>query len=129
MPITLPFSLIPYVWRSRPLLVFAPSREDDRYIVQRRMVDQAALGFERRDLVWFGIFEEGQCIAPDYSIHSSDAERLRERFGIRYGGFGVQLIGKDGSVKLSSDRPVPEDALFDVIDQMPLRQREMQMLG
>lgn len=41
-------------------------------------------------------------------------------------GFKVRLIGKDGGEKLSSTTPVTMPELFAVIDQMPMRQREME---
>lgn len=38
---------------------------------------------------------------------------------------GVVLIGKDGGVKLQEDHWVEVEAIFDLIDSMPMRQSEM----
>lgn len=39
--------------------------------------------------------------------------------------FLAVLIGKDGGVKLRETSPVETDRLFNLIDSMPMRQREM----
>jgi hypothetical protein len=39
--------------------------------------------------------------------------------------FAVLLVGKDGGVKLSSERPVLTENLSALIDTMPMRRREM----
>jgi Domain of unknown function (DUF4174) len=38
--------------------------------------------------------------------------------------FRVRLVGKDGGVKLDSAKPVAADALFAMIDAMPMRRKE-----
>ena len=39
--------------------------------------------------------------------------------------FEVILVGLDGGIKLRQDQPVTTDKLFNLIDSMPMRQREM----
>jgi hypothetical protein len=39
--------------------------------------------------------------------------------------FRVRLVGKDGGVKLDSSTPVAADALFALIDAMPMRRQEV----
>jgi hypothetical protein len=41
------------------------------------------------------------------------------------GAFAAVLVGRDGGEKLRSAEPVPAEKLFDLIDAMPMRQREM----
>lgn len=40
--------------------------------------------------------------------------------------FEVILIGLDGTIKLRQNKPVSTDKLFELIDSMPMRQREIQ---
>ena len=40
-------------------------------------------------------------------------------------GFRFILIGKDGGIKLSSDKPVTLEQLFALIDSMPMRRYEV----
>ncbi len=53
------------------------------------------------------------------------ARGLRERFDVPRGAFRVVLVGKDGTEKRRAPKPVPARSLFDTIDAMPMRQREM----
>jgi hypothetical protein len=53
------------------------------------------------------------------------AKKIRSRFQISREGFEILLIGKDGTVKLRSDKPVSSEDLFALIDSMPMRKREM----
>ena len=54
------------------------------------------------------------------------AAALRERYAVPEGAFAVVLIGKDGGEKERYDKPVQPDVLYEVIDAMPMRRREMQ---
>lgn len=53
------------------------------------------------------------------------AEGRRQALGVGEGPFAAVLVGKDGTVKLRSDEPVPAEELFDLVDAMPMRRREM----
>lgn len=43
--------------------------------------------------------------------------------------FTVVLLGKDGTEKYRSEKPVPTKTLFSLIDQMPMRQSELKKKG
>jgi hypothetical protein len=66
-------------------------------------------------------------------LSARDCDALRDRFGRnRKGavdGFAALLVGKDGGVKRTSYEPLDTDDLFDQIDQMPMRRREMRERG
>jgi len=51
--------------------------------------------------------------------------RLRDRFSVPPVAFRVILVGKDGTEKQRSAEPVSIRSIFDRIDAMPMRQREM----
>ena len=54
------------------------------------------------------------------------AEQLNQKqLDLNEDVFSVILIGKDGGVKLRSAEPVSAEAIFGLIDGMPMRQREM----
>ena len=48
---------------------------------------------------------------------------LRARFAPE--GFLLVLIGKDGGGKLATEEVTPNEALFALVDAMPMRRREM----
>ena len=52
-----------------------------------------------------------------------------ERYGVEPGRFAAVLVGKDGTVKHRSDKPVEPDGLYALIDEMPMRRREMRERG
>lgn len=104
--------LAAYRWKNRVVVALAPSAEDAALQAQRRLF--AALGgaARERDLVLV--------VAVD---GTPEGAALRGRFGGT--GFRAVLVGKDGGEKLSAAVPLGRDALFPLIDAMPMRQDEM----
>jgi hypothetical protein len=100
----------------RVLLVFAARADDPKLAAQRRIADAAAGGFRERDLVLLPVVGAG--------TPGSREAKLRGRFEPS-GSFEAVLVGRDGGAKLRSADPLPAEQLFDTIDAMPMRQREM----
>ena len=120
------FSLDRYQWENRLLLVFAPSVKSPPYEAQMQLFGEAdSAGFTGRDLILFRVLGEGESYAGDERLSSTAADRLRERFEIAPDDFRVILVGKDGGEKRRDTAPVKTSAIFDEIDAMPMRQREM----
>ena len=86
-------------WKHRVLIIDTPSIQSAPYLQQISAFDAAAAGLKERDLQVIT-----QTSAP---------------------AFRVRLVGKDGGVKLDRDTPMTTDALFALIDAMPMRQDEM----
>ena len=103
-----------YRWKSRVLVVAAPDASNDLYRAQREALAASGSGRAQRDLVTL------EAIGP-----GAKAEALRRRLDLPADAFRAVLVGKDGGVKLSSDRPISPRALFATIDAMPMRQDEM----
>ena len=98
-------------WQARPLLVFAQEPADPRYVAQMAQLSEAGAALRARDMVLFG----------DAAPERQGA--LRARFAPE--GFLLVLIGKDGGVKLATEEVTPPEALFALVDAMPMRRREM----
>ena len=100
-------------WHSRVVVAIGVTRADPALAMQRRLF--AALGAEgrERDLVLLAATDD-----------TPDGAALRRRFGGQ-GAFLAVLVGKDGGEKLRSSEPLGPDALFPVIDTMPMRLQEM----
>lgn len=113
-----------YQWRFRPVMVFAPSAEDERLSRQRQAFARLHQDLRERDIVLIEVV--GNQVA---TIHGPEcdqnADALRARYGAAADQFSTLLIGKDGGVKLRSDEPVTSDKLFGLIDAMPMRRREI----
>ena len=91
--------LAAHQWKHRVLIIDTPSMQSAPYLQQISAFDAAAAGLKERDLQVLT-----QTSAP---------------------AFRVRLVGKDGGVKLDVGTPMTTDALFALIDAMPMRQDEM----
>lgn len=112
-------------WCNRILILGAPDPEDARV---RDQLDAIALdpgGMRERDLVIVCAFERGQSSRDGDPMPQTTARALREQFGIEPETFTVLLVGKDGAEKLRREAVAPLSDLFEVIDAMPMRQREI----
>lgn len=106
-------------WEERVLLVFAPQERDAALSKQRKIVGADGDGFRDRELRIVEVVGESVAGARDY------APRLRQRYHIASDEFAAVLVGKDGTVKLRTNRPIDTAQLFTTIDSMPMRQREI----
>ena len=101
-------------WRSRILVVSAPSAEDAGLKAQRIALGPVRDGLAERQLVVM------EAVGP-----GPEAVTLRKRLNLPPDAFRAVLIGKDGGVKLVSEEPIPPQTLFATIDAMPMRKDEM----
>ena len=114
-----------YLWQGRPLLVFAPKASDARLVETMRRIDASRCDFADRDMVLGRILSEGPSTLGGDVVDTNQTQRIRSEFGIAPDGFSVVLIGKDGGEKLRVN-DIPElQAIYAVIDGMPMRGREM----
>ncbi len=120
--------LDPYHWEKRVLILFTPSDTDNRLIAQRAMNVASVAGLRERDMAIFSVLP-GRLIAELGAKPAGDeaeiAAALRDRFGIPETGFFAILVGKDGAEKARIEATLPPAVLFELIDAMPMRQREM----
>jgi hypothetical protein len=96
-----------YKWQKRPLVIFAPSKNDADYLQQMAMLEGNKAQLAERDIV----------VLSDTS--PKDHGKLRAQF--KPTSFEVVLVGKDGGMKLRDQKPISADVLFSTIDQMPMR--------
>lgn len=100
-----------FVWTKRPLVVFADSPNDPRFIQQMEFINDRLEDLDERDVV----------VLTDTAGGTSTA--LRER--LRPRGFMLVLIGKDSTIYLRKPLPWSVREISRVIDKMPMRQQEM----
>ena len=70
------------------------------------------------------ILAEGTSTLDGRVLDSNQAQRLVSKFGISTNSLIVVLIGKDGGEKLRVADVPDLQAIYDVIDGMPMRARE-----
>lgn len=100
-----------FLWINRPVIVFADSPADPRFVKQIELLERELEQLEVRDIVVL--------TDSDPSAESPLRTKLRPR------GFMLVLVGKDGGVKLRKPLPWSVRELTRVIDKMPIRQQEV----
>ncbi len=106
-----PAELSDFLWLKRPVVVFADTPEDPRFVLQMDMLRARPDPLIERDVVVL--------TDTDPDTVSALRKQLRPR------GFSVVLIGKDGRVELRKPAPWDVRELTRVIDKLPLRQQEI----
>jgi hypothetical protein len=105
-------------WQKRIILVFS-----DRVEHYQQLFNDAEAAVKDRDIAWF-IIDDKQ-LTSNYTgeISESFLPQLHDQF--TSSNEEIILIGKDGGVKQRGEA-LPINQLFDEIDSMPMRIREMQ---
>ncbi|WP_275788352.1 DUF4174 domain-containing protein [Pararhizobium gei] len=119
----MPGGLSQFQWEKRVLILFA-SPDDATYLKQRQIIDAQQAGLAERDMVVIRI--DGAAAELVFGTAKNiDANAISREVSFQPdAGFQAILIGKDGGVKLRETRAVSEEALFGLIDSMPMRARE-----
>jgi len=100
-----------FLWKKRPVVVFADNENDPRYRDQVQFLQEQQQEMIKRDVV----------VVVD--ANPEDNSDLREK--LRPRGFMMVLIDKDGGVVLRKPFPWNVRELSRAIDSLPLRQLEI----
>ncbi len=100
-----------FQWIARPLVIFADSPNDPRFVKQMESIAKRPLDLAERDVVVI--------VDTDPGAKSAIREALRPR------GFDLVLIGKDGQKYLRKPLPWDVREISRSIDKMPDRQQEL----
>jgi hypothetical protein len=119
------FDLTSFQWKNRVIIIFANSSTTESYLLQKGELESRTDGVLDRDLVVLELFENERSRLGDVFLPDDAVTNLKDHFDVEQGQFQFILIGKDGTVKLRSNNPVPAEDLFGLIDAMPMRQEEM----
>lgn len=119
------FSMKRYQWNERPLLVFSPSRDDRAYCETMIVWNRNGPKLDEYDLALIEVFEDGVSRAEGREIPQESATHLRELFQVEDGDLTILLVGKDGSEKGRWNHLPRLQDIYDLIDPMPMRQREI----
>lgn len=121
--------------QNRVLLVSAPEAWPPQAGAAQAQLDLVDVpGFKDRDMVVVYVDgEDARLIEFDPDNRETHFEHaagdLRSQLNLPEGRFTVRLLGKDGTEKAAFDAPIEASELFDRIDDMPMRQREMRDQG
>ncbi len=98
------------LWVARPVVVFADSQNDPRFVQQMRMLEERVPELEDRGVV----------ILTD----TDPDARGPLRTTLRPRGFGLVLVDTDGSVVQRRPAPTTSRELINLIDRLPSRRQE-----
>lgn len=98
------------LWIARPLVIFADSKNDPRFIQQMEMLAELMTDLEDRRVVVL--------TDTDPAANGPLRRTLRPR------GFGLVLIDTDGSVVQRRPTPTTVRELANLIDRLPSRRQE-----
>ena len=113
-----------FTWRNRPVLVFTPQADHSLLDEQRQAFAGRSNGLRDRDIVVIEV--AGDSVTVDgRNAPNLVADGLRARYRLRPSDVAVLLVGKDGGVKLRESKALSVQALFEIIDAMPMRRQEM----
>ena len=112
-------------WEKRVILLFADSSENENYLKQFDTLTQNTSELEERDIAIVSVFQDDLSTIDGRLIHTDSAKEINRMYNPQKKSFLSLLIGKDGGVKHRSTETISHTILFDIIDQMPMRRREM----
>jgi hypothetical protein len=116
-------SLGKHRWKDRILLHW--SFPEERFLEkQQKEAAKFREGIGERDLVLYYLSEKSG-LGPKGSLSVDFAGRLRMAYRLPEKSAGWLLIGKDGTEKARGSGLPDWPAIFERIDQMPMRRREM----
>lgn len=103
-------SIREYLWKKRPLLIFADSNQSPAYQKQIALLEKEAAALKDRDVVVL------TCVGS--------FPKLAEKYRITNEKITVILIGKDGGEKWRTTNPFAVQDLLNRIDAMPMGAQE-----
>ena len=114
-----------FEWKNRVLVIGGGG---SKYKSQLEKINNISNEFTERDLVLVLLENDLSKISYDglktYKKLDYDSSiNLRKKYNFK--DFKLILIGKDGGEKYNSVEPVEINTIFEIIDEMPMRKREI----
>lgn len=100
-----------FVWKKRPIVVFADTANDSAFVEQLELLSRRPEALIDRDVI----------VLTDTDPAAMSPVRKK----LRPSGFMLVIIGKDGGVKLRKPLPWDVREISRSIDKMPIRKREI----
>nr|MCU0790784.1 DUF4174 domain-containing protein [Nitratireductor sp.] len=126
MPAKAAEPLAPLIGKKRVLLLFSKSRSDAQLDRQMALFNDQRSGFDARKTVVFTVLggREPMAFIGYASLPFGAGRDLHAQFSPAPQGITVILVGLDGTEKGRWQHPVDPQAVFDLIDSMPMQQEQ-----
>jgi len=117
--------LTQFQWKNRLLFIFAQDASHPLFKDLQSQIAAQKAEVDGRDLIVFEVTAQGPARMNTRPLDRKEADSIRNHFTVPDDTFSLILVGKDGGIKLKRSDRVDLRAVFDLIDAMPMRQREM----
>ncbi|WP_197056959.1 DUF4174 domain-containing protein [Cellulophaga sp. Hel_I_12] len=108
-----------FEWKNRVLILVAKDLNNEGLKTQLEAFKGFSDDFEARDLILFISTPQGTYTSQKTSVDLKGIDTFQKN------NFkGIILLGKDGGIKLKEPFTVTAKTILNVIDAMPMRQRE-----
>lgn len=112
-------SLSDYTWKNRIIILSDTDTGFKDAKVALKTITTYQKELEDRDIILF-LQHNGKIYDPKMQLTNIEpSEKIPENFT------GYLLIGKDGGIKSKEPFPIESEAIFNLIDSMPMRRAEM----
>ncbi len=119
-------SLDDYRWQTRLLFVFTPSIGDPLFVEQYNLLKEASGELQERRLQIMLVTPDGAQANTGIFLTESNSDYYYDYFSVEPFQLEVVLVGLDGTEKFRAKNAVtPVSVLLNLIDGMPMRQREL----
>lgn len=111
-------------WKSRPLIVVAPSDSDATWRQFQQELTKPANreAFVEREMVLYTVID-GVGKRNEQALDPQATSALLNTLGVKPDGpTRLLLVGKDGGTKVDQYAPLDASVIFATIDKMPMRQ-------
>lgn len=113
-----------YAWKNRVIIVSASVAHIDSLTKQSSILMKQEAALLERDMVLIEVSGNNASVKVGRE-KALDHVAIIEHLGLKTDRFGIVLIGKDTGIKRRSTEPVAVRQILDLVDSMPMRQREM----
>ena len=115
-----------YQWKARLILVFTPDIDDPLFVEQYGLLQEASEQLDERMVKVLLITPEGNHENTGIFLDESASAYYYDRFSAEPYQLELILVGLDGHEKFRARNSVtPASVLIQLIDSMPMRQREI----
>ncbi len=119
-------SLNEFKWKSRLVIVFTPAADDPLFEQQYTLLSKAAEELRERDVTVICVMPGGDRENTGIFLKESASEYFYDHFSASPMQLELSLVGLDGTEKYRArNRVTPVSVLLELIDGMPMRQREL----
>lgn len=114
-----------FQWKNRLLFLFAADGNNRLFKNLHNEIIAQEAEVKDRDLVVFEVLAQGPSRINAAPIDQQKADSIRDHFTIPRNTFALILVGKDGGIKLKRHDQASLAEIFELIDSMPMRKKEM----